>query len=136
MVYVRKTGMRGKRATRRRVSSKTSKKGLTKTEKTQVKTIAQRAINSVAESKYFNVNGGILNYASVPVWQNGGVNSEISCWGFTTGLRRDYTNSAVYKWGVDPVNGNPVNMTSLNLNYLFRDSALPESRQQYSSELL
>jgi len=129
MPYGKKRKMPRKNAPRR----KTSKKGLTKVEKKQVSTIAKRAVRSEAESKYFNVNGGIRNYAPVVANQVGGVNSEIGMWGFTTGLRRDTTN-AIYKWGQDPVNGNITSMTSLNLNYLFRDSALPSSRQQYSLE--
>jgi hypothetical protein len=134
MAYGGKPGNMRKRAARRRPTTKGAKKGLTKTEKKQVTTIAKRAVTSVAESKYFNVNGGIENYIAVPAWQSNGVNSEVSCWGFTTGLRRNAENSGIYKWGIDPANGNAVSMTSLNLNYLFRDTATPESRQQYSLE--
>jgi len=127
-------GKKTKRMPRKRpFSRKGSKKGLTKVEKQQVSTIAKRAVRSEAESKYFNVNGGITNYAPVVANQTGGVNSQIGMWGFTTGLRRNTENS-IYKWGQDPANGNITSMTSLNLNYLFRDTTLPSSRQQYSLE--
>ena len=121
-----------KRSTTRRTGSK-STKGLTKTEKKQVVTLAKKAVRSEAESKYFNVNGGILNYAPVVANQVAGVNSEIGMWGFTTGVRRNAEN-AIYRWGQDPLNGNQTSMTSLNLNYLFKDTTLPAARQQYSLE--
>ena len=128
MPYVKKR-MPRKRPPRR----KAPKKGLTKVEKKQVNTIAKRAVRSEAESKYFNVNGGILNYAPVVAHQVGTVNSEIGMWGFTTGVRRSAEN-AIYRWGQDPANGNITSMTSLNLNYLFKNTTLPASRQQYSLE--
>jgi len=132
MVYGKKKRMYRKRSTGRRNYSK-SAKGLTKTAKKEVTKIAKKAVRSEAESKYFNVNGGILNYAPVVANQVNGVNSEVGMWGFTTGVRRNAENT-VYKWGQDPANGNQTNMTSLNLNYLFRDTTLPASRQQYSLE--
>jgi hypothetical protein len=133
MPYVKRTGMR-KRSNYTRRRKVSNKKGLTKTEKSQVKTIAKRAVNTMSESKYFNVNGAIEDYVPIPIWQSNGVNSEIGCWGFSTGLSRNADNSAIYKWGVDPTNGTQVNIRSLNLNYLFRDTATTTNRQQYSLE--
>lgn len=133
MPYVKRTGMR-KRAYTRRTNRKTyAKKGLTKVEKTQVKSIAKRAVNVMVESKYFNVNT-ITNQAPNPIWQFGGVNSEIGCWGFTTGVRRNADSGSTYKLGVDPTNGSQTSMTTLSMNTVFRSNNSVVSRQQYSLE--
>lgn len=123
--------------TRRRRSYKNGpsrRKGLSKTERVQVKSIAKSAVNACVESKYFNVNGGVTDEQPSPIWQIAGQNSEISCWGFTTGSRRDYGTNATYNWGVSPVDGSSVAMDSLNLNQLFRTNAVPASRAQYALE--
>lgn len=122
------------RGTKKARSKRSADRGLTKTQELQVTSLAKQCLEQAAESKYFNTNGGILNYSPAVTSQTGGVNSEISCWGFTTGLRREFDTDAIYKWGQDPSNGNLVSMTSLNLNYLFRDTATPLSRAQYSLE--
>lgn len=118
--------------TKKARGKRSADRGLTKIEKLQVTTLAKQCLEDAAESKYFNTNGGIVNYAPSVATQTGGVNSEISCWGFTTGARRASPTPSAYSWGQDPVNGNLVNMTSLNLNYVFRDTATPASRAQYS----
>jgi len=122
---------RGSTRTRRRKVY--NKKGLTKTEKTQVKTIAKRAVNTMIESKYFNVNP-VAYQAPAPIWQFANVNSEIGCWGFTTGVRRNADSGNTYKLGVDPTNGTQVSMTSLGMNTVFRSNNSVESRQQYALE--
>jgi len=122
---------RGSTRTRRRKVY--TKKGLTKTEKTQVKTIAKRAVNTMIESKYFNVNT-ITYQAPNPIWQFANVNSEIGCWGFTTGVRRNADSGNTYKLGVDPTNGTQTSMTTLGMNTVFRTNNSVESRQQYALE--
>lgn len=118
--------------TKKARGKRSADRGLTKIEKLQVTTLAKQCLADATESKYFNTNGGIINYAPSVVTQTGGVNSEISCWGFTTGFRRNIDSDGIYKWGQDPVNGNAISMQSLNLNHVFRDDATPSSRAQYS----
>lgn len=133
MPYVKRTGMRKRSAYRRSNRKNYAKKGLTKTEKTQVKTIAKRAVNVMIESKYFNVN--TITYAAPnPIWQFANVNSEIGCWGFTTGVRRNADSGNTYKLGVDPTSGVTTSMTTLNMNTVFRTNNSVESRQQYALE--
>ena len=57
MSYGKKRGMRSKRPSYRRVGRKTNKKrsGLTKKETSQVKAIAKKTVNKMAETKYFDV---------------------------------------------------------------------------------
>jgi len=134
MVYGggKKRGMR-KRAYGRRPRAKTTKKGLTKTEKTQVKTIAKRAVNKMVESKYFNVNS-TESQLPVPIWQYGNENSEIGCWGFTTGVRRNFDDNDTYRLGVNDITGSQVSMTSLSMNQLFRTNNSVLNRRQYAME--
>ena len=134
MVDGKKRGMYRKRSTSRRTRSKSSK-GLTKTEKKEVKTIAKKAINKMVESKYFNVNATIINSYPSPVWQNSsGVNSEISTWGFMTGARTNTDSNNKYKWGVDPLTGAQNDMTTLNMTQVFRDNNSVPYRQQFALE--
>ena len=124
MVYGggKKRSMR-KRTNGRRARPKATKKGLTKTEQKQTRKIAKSVVNSLAESKYFNVSRGIgelpLNSAW---WSSTSVQSEIGVIGFTTGFEKaiDAAGSTVsYKYGVNPANGNAKNMESLELNRVF-----------------
>lgn len=121
MVYGKKRGVYRKRSTTRRTRSK-STKGLTKTEKTQVKTIAKKAINTLAETKYFNCQAYDQQEFN-SAWQNGSVVSEISVLGFTVGRNKSSNNSGVadsYKYGTN-LSGNKVDMRQLKMNqvYLF-----------------
>lgn len=133
MPYVKRSRMY-KRSGARTTSRKTNaKKGLTKTEKTQVKKIAKTAINKMVESKYFDVVTVQNNYPN-PIWQSSGVNSPVACWGYTTGVRRSIDNSTTYKFGVNNVTGAQVSMTSLKMNSVFRSNVTPASRAQYAIE--
>lgn len=123
MVYVKKARMRSKRSYRSKPASK-SRKGLTKTEKTQVKQIAKKVTNSLAESKYFSTSGGIVSLLPSPIWKTqavGGFISEITTLAFTTGFNREKNNSGSipYFYGKNIVNGDPIAMTELNLNRIF-----------------
>jgi hypothetical protein len=132
----KKRRMPRKRAAR----PKASKKGLNKTEKKQVTKLAKKAVNSLAESKYFSTSGGIVSLQPAPIWRTSsaasGYNSEITCYGFTTGFNRSKTpeSTSVYKYGVNNVTGAPVSMAALNLNRIFTTSATVTSRRQYAIE--
>ncbi|AXH78188.1 MAG: putative capsid protein [Cressdnaviricota sp.] len=139
MAYVRKTGMRSKRTYRRRPRAKTSKKGLTKTEKTQVKQIAKKVTNSLAESKYFATSGGLVSMLPSPVWKTaaiGGFVSEITTLAFTTGFNREknLNGSIPYFYGKSIVDGSLIPMTELNLNRIFTDSDPVPVRRQSAIE--
>lgn len=127
MVYGggKKRSMR-KRTYGRSTRPKSSKKGLTKKEKTQTRKIAKSVVNSLAESKYFNVSReiGEMRFNSA-WWSSATVQSEIAVLGFTTGFEKavDAAGSSVaFKYGVNPSNGNAMNMESLELNRVFESS--------------
>lgn len=135
MPYVKRTGMRKRSYTRRPARKTNVKKGLTKTEKSQVKTIAKKAVNSLAETKYFNTkpyDNEPFNYA----WYNGGTTSEVGVLGFTTGFEKamevDGTSDA-FKYGTDG-NGAAKNMNSLELNRLFLSNAVVPQAASYAIE--
>ena len=128
-----------KRTTRSRARPKTSKKGLTLKEKTQVKAIAKRAVNSMAESKYFNVAKGLGELGFASAWRtSGGVQSEIGVLGFTTGERKDVNNigaKETWYYGVEPQNGNAVKMESLECNRIYTsDQDQSSDKPQYQIE--
>ncbi len=136
MVYVRKTGMRTKRNYRRKSNYK-SRKGLSKTEKSQVKNIAKKTVNSLAESKYFSTSGGIISLVPKPMRTTTGAaeKSEITCFGFTTGFNRSKsppTTSNIYKYGVNPLTGELNDMIQLSLNRIFTINDPEASRQTQS----
>ena len=119
MAYKKKRVMKRKRTTNYK------KKGLTKTERTQVKTIAKRVTNSLAETKYFNVSRGLGELPFHHAWENAGSFSEIAVLGFTTGYEKSNTGdgqaSRAFKYGVNS-SGNQINMDSLELNRIFTDT--------------
>ena len=138
MVYGggKKRSMR-KRTYGRRTRPKSSKKGLTKTEKTQTRKIAKSVVNSLAESKYFNVSReiGEMTFNSA-WWASASSQSEIAVLGFTTGFEKavDAAGSTQsYKYGANPANGNAMNMESLELNRLF-DTDQGQPFAQYAIE--
>lgn len=120
-----------KRYTRR---SKASKKGLTKKERTQVKTIAKKTVNALAETKYFETNARIYREIPNPIWRytnSAGTTfpSDICCLGYTTGKNRNYNSNGdqvIYRYGVNNVNGLPIEMTDLQMNKVFINTARPE----------
>lgn len=139
--------MYGKRKYNKRLSRKSTtrrkytKKGLTKVEKTQVKTIAKKAVNSLAESKYFETSGGITSLGPAPIWRTSsaptGYNSEITCYGFTTGFNRSVDSApstTIYRYGVDNVTGATLPMSSLNMNRIFTTSDPVVARRQQAIE--
>lgn len=135
MPYGGAKGKMRKRVSRRRPTSSNTKKGLTKVEKKQVTSIAKKAVNSLAESKYFNVNGGITNVAPVPIVRdNANMNSSISCYGFTTGARANSDTNQRYNFGVNPITGASADMTTLNMNQVFRTNDIIPARQNYAIE--
>jgi len=138
MVYVKKRGMRSKSTNRTKATAK-SRKGLTKVEKTQVKQIAKKVTNTLAESKYFATSGGIYSILPSPIWKTqavGGYISEISTLAFTTGFNREKNNSGSipYFYGKNIVNGDPIAMTELNLNRIFTDQDPVVVRRQSAIE--
>ena len=69
MPYVKRTGMRKRSYARSTGRKNYVKKGLTKVEKTQVKNIAKRAVNTMVESKYFDTSQ-VFNLIPNPIWKN------------------------------------------------------------------
>lgn len=136
MAYGKKRGMYKKRSTRSRTSSSNTKKGLTKKEKTQVKTIAKKAVVSMAESKYFNTNSAIANRGPVPIWNDGTRNSSIYCYGYATGRNQDLNTATAsnINYGVSPVNGQPNQIGSLNLNFVFTENNPIPQRAQFAPD--
>lgn len=114
---------------------KKKKTGLNKTEVKQVRTIAKKQVNSMAESKYFQTNALIAELTASPAWRNGTVNSEVGVFGFTTGTQRS-TNSdgtlALSYYGVDSVTGSSSMMGSLDLNKVFTDNNTAPQRASYA----
>ena len=124
MVYGggKKRSMR-KRTYGRRTTTKSSKKGHTKTERTQTRQIAKSVVNKMAESKYFNTSRDIGELAlNAAWWTSATVQSEIGVLGFTTGFEKQVDaagSTQAYKYGVNPANGSAKNMESLELNRVF-----------------
>ena len=78
-----------KRTYGRRTTTKSSKEGLTKTERTQTRQIAKSVVNKMAESKYFNTSRDIGELAlNAAWWTSATVQSEIGVLGFTTGFEK------------------------------------------------
>lgn len=138
MVYGggKKRSMR-KRTYGRSTRPKSGKKGLTKKEKTQTRKIAKSVVNSLAESKYFNVSReiGEMSFNSA-WWASATVQSEIAVLGFTTGFEKNVDaagSTQSFKYGVNPSNGAQKNMESLELNRVF-DSGEGQPLLQYAVE--
>ena len=125
MPYVKRKRAVRKAPKRRRANPKTTKKGLNKTEKSQVKTIAKKAVNSLAESKYFHTNSTIAKIVPNPIWKTAaGVVSEISCLGYSTGrgVSAAFGGSAVnINYGVSVVDASVIPMQTLNMNKVFKN---------------
>ncbi len=110
-----------------------AKGGLNKVEKKQVSTIAKKAVNSIAESKYMATVANIAKVVPNPIWKDGLQVSEISCLGYATGraLSSAYVGSAVsIKYGVSIVDGTSIDMASLNMNKVFKDDDPVVARRQ------
>lgn len=131
-----KTTAKGRKARGSAMSrSKAKKSGLNKTEVKQVRTIAKKQVNSMAESKYFATNPAIAEFSTVPAWRNGSTNSEVGVFGFTTGNQRSTNSagtSALTYYGVDSVTGNQSMVTSLDLNKVFTTSNSAPQRASYA----
>lgn len=111
------------------------KKGLNKTEVKQVKTIAKKQVNSMAESKYFATNPNIAQVLGTPAWRNGSINSEVTVFGYTTGLQRSINSdgaTAIYRYGANASSGAQVSMNSLDLNKVFTDTNSAPQRASYA----
>ena len=128
MAYGRsKTRSVRKRTSRPRTASKSTKKGLTKKEKSQTRKIAKSVVNNLAESKYFNVARSIgeLNL-NTAWWASATSQSEIGVLGFTTGFEKEVNQdgaTVAYKYGDNVTNGSGQNMESLELNRVFEISS-------------
>ncbi len=110
--------------------------GLNQTEKKQVNKIAKKAVNSMAETKYFETAADVFKSVPNPIWRtSAGALSEISCLGYMTGDNKFLTTLSgpatqpVY-YGVDITNGSEIQMANLNMNKIFTTSDAVESRQQ------
>ena len=133
MAYGKKRGMRSKRTYRRKRSVKGSK-SLTKTEKSQVKTIAKKVVNNIAETKYFATSAAVNKIIPTPLWYTASGVSEISCMGFTTGKAQASATSPAprvgFNYGVNLLTGAEIPMTSLDMNKIFTNFDVVESRRQ------
>jgi len=135
MPYVKRTGMRKRSRPRVTGRKNYAKKGLTKTEKTQVKTIAKRAVNSLAETKYFHTKSyedEAFNWA----WYLGGNQSQVGAVGFTTGFEKAMETDGsqdAYKYGVNSTGG-AQNMNSLEMNRVFLSNAANPQGASYAIE--
>lgn len=132
MPNAKKRGMPRNRAPRR----KTGPKGLTKTEKKQVSTIAKRAVNTMIESKYYNT----ALYKSAELynaWGDGSnAASEVGVIGFTTGFEKSKNQDDVvdpFKYGVNSAGSNQ-NMKSLEMNRVFLADAGDLQNRAYALE--
>lgn len=143
MPYGKRKGNLPRRAKRRSTSTKTTKKGLTKTERSQVKTIAKKTVNSLAETKYFNTNAGIARLVPNPIWRYADpvsqttYNSDITCFGFTTGLPRNSNSNGdqvIFKYGQNRSNAQEIEMGDLALNQIFSSKDVVPQRAQYAIE--
>jgi hypothetical protein len=129
-----KTSSKSRRA-KGSAMSRYKKTGLNKKEVKQVKNIAKKQVNSMAESKYFATNPAIAQTLAVPAWRNGSINSEIGVFGFTTGMQRSNNSdgvSAILRYGANASSGSQIMMTSLDLNRVFTDSNSAPQRASYS----
>lgn len=125
-----------KRSTRTRRRKVYSKKGLTKTEKTQVKTIAKRAVNSLAESKYFHTKEYVDEPFNWAWYLTGGTQSQVGAVGFTTGFEKAMETDGsqdAYKYGVNSTGG-AQNMNSLEMNRVFLSNASNPQGASYAIE--
>lgn len=110
-----------------KTSKSTSKRGLNKVEKKQVKQLAVKAVNSVAESKYFHVSTAVGRIPCYPAWKTAaGTLSEVAVLGFTTGFEKQLSkdgSTEAYKYGVDATSGSTKNMESLEMNRIYTNSS-------------
>ena len=116
---------------RKRVSRPRSAptKGLTKTERKQVTTIAKKAVNSMAESKYFNTTLSVNAEVTNAAWKVSTDYSDIGVWGYSTGYNRQTNPDAeteVMKYGVSTVDGSEISMTNLRMNRVFLQDEGPD----------
>jgi hypothetical protein len=120
MPYGKRKGYVPRRPRRTRPSTKYTKKGLTKTEKSQVKNIAKKAVNTLAETKYFNVSGfkenKPLHYASINK-KGMGVRGYCTC-------ENKNSQNVKITYGVETVGEDTAYIDELNMNRCFsRDSS-------------
>ena len=111
---------RGKRGSA--MSRYKKKVGLNKVEKKQVTTIAKKAVNSLAESKYFNTNASINAEVVNSAWKISSDYSDIGVWGYSTGYNRQSNpgdENETMKYGVSTVDGTEISMTNLKMNQVF-----------------
>ena len=135
MVYVRKL----KRSTKRpfKVRKKTNK-ALNVVEKKQVKNIAKKVVNQLAETKYFATNGSAVNLATSAAWETDqNIRSDIQVYGFTTGESaelRQNGNRTTFIYGTSNQSGDPIEMLSLKMNRIFTTSDTVVTRRQQAIE--
>ncbi|APA62656.1 putative capsid protein [uncultured virus] len=136
MANGRKQGNVRRGARSYRPSAKGSSKGLTKTEKKQVSTIAKKAVTSMAESKYFNVrevSPEVVNAA----WKISTDYSDVGVWGYTTGYNRQTNQSdqqKIMRYGVSTVDGTEISMTNLRMNRVFLNDDTNEALRAFAIE--
>lgn len=136
MVNGRKQGNVRRRARSNRPSAKGSSKGLTKTEKKQVSTIAKKAVTSMAESKYFNTREVVPEVVN-SAWKISTDYSDVGVWGYTTGYNRQ-TNQGdeqeIMRYGVSTVDGTTISMTNLRMNRIFLADDTNEALRAFAIE--
>ena len=120
---------------KRSVARSNNSKGLTKTEKTQVKTIAKKAVLSIAETKYLHTKP-YADAEFINAWQIANQTSQIGVLGFTTGFEKAMETDGstdAFKYGVDDT-GTTKNMNSLEMNRLFLSNAQIAQHASYAIE--
>lgn len=129
MPYGKRKRPSGKPRYARRARTNPSKKGLSKTETKQVKKIAEKTVNSMAESKYFDTNFVQAETPSV-AWNDltSGDKSEVSVYAFSTGYNRQILPSSTETnvYGQSISTGANVNITNLRMNKVYQSNAAHE----------
>lgn len=132
--YGKRKGKTGKRSYGRRIVRRPTKKGLTKVEAKEVKTIAKRTINKMAESKYFDANF-IQGQGPSVAWYDvtTGDKSEISVYAFQTSYNRQVnpSSSEINVYGQEIDTGGNVNVSNLRMNKVFQSDAANESLRAF-----
>lgn len=122
--------MRGQKSTRSKPKGYTKKKGgLNKTETKQVKSIANKVVNSKTESKYFNTNAAVNGEVCNAAWKISTQYSDVAVWAYSTGYNRQNNpgnENETMKYGVSTVDGSEISMTNLKLNKVFLNDDGPD----------
>lgn len=121
--------MAGRKFTKGRPKQSKKKGGLNKTETSQVKSIANKLVNSKIEPKYFNTNAAVNAEVCNAAWKISTQYSDVAVWGYSTGYNRQNNpgnENETMKYGVSTVDGSEISMTNLKLNKVFMQDDGPD----------